>query len=576
MTTTVDKVPAASSPSVALIEKINFRFVFIGAMGLLTVLVMALIIYPVMQTLVNTFVVDGKPTIAPFSNLAGARGLRTIVENTVIFTLGTLLLASVIGIFLAWANERTDARMDSLVGILPILPLMVPPIGSALGYVILFSSKAGIGNIFLRYLFGFEADVGPVQISNFYGLIVLASLSLAPIVYLIVSAALRNIDPALDEASRVFGASPLRTMLRVTLPVVAPALASAALLVGIHAMSSFTFPFIIGTGAGITTAAVYIYRLFSVFPPNPSAAVALSLCMLAVVYAALVLQMRITRSLKRSVIGGKRSQASVVRLGPWKWIVRALMLAYLIAVVLPVIGLIVGSLQPFLGAGPSQFTLDNFANVLSNPETRHALINSFTLAAAAATITMVVAALLIYTSTRIVKRGGNILEFSLMTPSVIPHIVLAVAFIIAFSGPPFNLYGTRTLVLMAYCVMFIPEASRAAASAISQASEELSEASHVSGAGLLRTVRKVVLPQVLNGLLAGWVIVFFLSVNEVTASSFLGGLNSAVVGHVAIDYFANGRLSEVAAMTLIVTLATAIVVLGTSGGIRRAYISNSR
>lgn len=575
MTTAVTKTPA-TLPPVHLASKVNVRYVFIGLVGLLAALVMALIIYPVLQTVVDVFVVNGSLTLEPFANLANARGLRTIVQNTIIFTVGTLLLSSVIGIFLAWANERTDARMDRLVGILPILPLMVPPIGSALGYVILFSDKAGIGNIFLRYLLGIEAGGGPIYISNFYGLIILASLSLAPVVYLIVSAALRNIDPALDEASRVFGASPLRTMLRVTLPVVAPALASAALLVGVHAMSSFTFPFIIGTGAGITTAAVYIYRLFSVFPPNPNAAVALSLCMLVLVYAALVVQMRITRSLKRSVIGGKRSQASVVRLGPWKWVIRAFMLAYLLAVVLPVIGLVVGSLQPFLGAGPSQFTLSNFKTVLNNPETRHALINSFTLGAAAATITVIVAALLIYTSSRIIKKGGNVLEFSLMTPSVIPHIVLAVAFIVTFSGPPFNLYGTRTLVLLAYCVMFIPEASRAAASAISQASEELSEASHVSGAGLLRTARKVVLPQILNGLLAGWVIVFFLSVNEVTASSFLGGLNSAVVGHVAIDYFANGRLSEVSAMTLIVTIATATVVLATSGAINRAYTTSSR
>jgi iron(III) transport system permease protein len=574
MTTTATELPTVQI-RIGVLERFNARRVFIALMMVLAVVVVALIVYPMGQTLIATFVVDGQLTLAPFKKLSGARGLSTIISNTAIYTTGTLLLSTAIGIFLAWASERTDARMDRLAGILPILPLMVPPIGSALGYVILFANQSGIGNIALRHVFGIESGGGPVQISNFSGMIVVSSLSLAPMVYLIVAAALRNVDPALDEASRVSGASPLRTLVKITLPVVAPALASAALLVGVHALSSFTFPFIIGTGAGITTISVYIYRLFSVFPPSPDSAVAMSIYTLGIVYVALFLQMRIVRSMKRSVIPGKRSQASVVRLGFWRWVVRALMIVYLVAVVLPVLGLIVGALQPFLGAGPSQFTTANFKTVLSNPETRLALTNSFSLGAVAATLTMAVAALLIYTSARLVRRGSNLLELSLMTPSVIPHVVLAVAFLVAFSGPPFNLYGTPTLVLLAYCVMFIPEASRAAASAISQASEELSEASHVAGAGLLRTLRKVIIPQVANGLFAGWIIVFFLAVNEVTASSFLGGLNSAVVGQVAIDYFANGRLAEVAAMTLIVTLVTATVVIAANKTIGRAYLART-
>lgn len=568
--TSVAKSSCARRDTPALVERINVRHVFVVVVALLALFVVALIAYPMTLTLLRTFAPEGSLTADPFRQMASARGIGQIVYNTIIYTSGTLALSSVVGIFLAWANERTDARIDRLAGFLPILPLMVPPIGSALGYVMLFSSNSGIGNLALRWVFGIEGG-GPVQILNFTGLIVISSLSLAPVVYLIVSAALRNIDPALDEASRVFGASPVKTVLRITMPVVAPALASAALLVGIHAVSSFTFPFIIGTGAGITTISVYIYRLFAIYPPNPEAAVAVALCLLAVVYVGLFFQMRIARSLKKSVVAGKRSAASVVRLGIWRWPVRAAMIAYLVAVVLPVLGLFIGSLQPFLGAGPSQFSLANFYTVLGNPETRTALTNSFSLGALAACINMAVAGLLIYASLRLISRGGNFVEYALMVPSVIPHIVLAVAFIVAFSVPPFNLYGTRVLVLMAYCVMFIPEASRAASSAIAQASEELSEASHVAGAGLIRTLRRVVVPQIANGMLAGWVIVFFLAVNEVTASSFLGGLNSSVVGHVAIDYFANGRLSEVAAMTLIVTVVTASVVLAASGIIRRAY-----
>jgi iron(III) transport system permease protein len=139
-----------------------------------------------------------------------------------------------------------------------------------------------------------------------------------------------------------------------------------------------------------------------------------------------------------------------------------------------------------------------------------------------------------------------------------------------FGAPPFNLYGTGLLVLSAYCVMFLPEASRAASAAVAQTNVELTEASHVFRAGPFRTFRRIVVPQVSRGVLAGWVVVFFLAVNEVTASSFLGGLHNPVVGHVAIEYFTTGRMSEVAAVTLIVTVITATVVLCVARLFRRA------
>lgn len=538
------------------------RKVFLIVVGLLSALVLALIIVPMVQTLLQTYVVNGSLTLAPFVRAANMRGMSTIVWNTIYYTSATLLVATVFGVFLAWANERTDARINSIAGILPILPLTIPPIGSALGYVMLFNSRSGTGNLFLRNLFGLDGPTGPIEMVNFPGLVIVTALSLVPIVYLIVSAALQNIDPSLDEASRVSGASPFRTARKVTLPLVAPAIASAALLIGIHAVSSFTFPFIIGTGAGITTLSVFIYRMFSIYPTNPPVAVSVSMILLVIVYIGLFFQLKISRSLSRTVVGSKHANRSVVTLGIFKYPVRALIVGYLALVILPIIGLIIGSFQPYLGAPLAQFSLSNYETVLRDHHTRSALINSFKLGAIAAVSTIAIATILVFASARLMKRGGALVEYVLMFPSVIPHIVLAVAFIMTFGVPPFNLYGTSLLVLMAYCVMFMPEASRAASAAISQASEELSEASFISGAGFARTFRKVVLPQIRGGLLAGWSVVFFLAVNEVTASSFLAGLTNPVVGHLAIEYFSVGRMSEVAALTLIVTLITALVVAG--------------
>ena len=236
--------------------------------GALLLAIVTLIVYPIGRMVIASFWQDGSFTTDPFSQVLTSRGIGEVVWNTVIYTLGTLVAATCIGGLLAWINERTDAKIRWLAGVLPLIPLLIPPIGSALGYVLLFDDRAGVFNVLARQLFGMSGDRGPLSVSNFPGLILVSAVNLAPLAYLVISAAFRNSDPALDEASRVSGAGHLRTLRRVTLPVVRPALASGALVVGIMAVGAFTYPLIIGTSAGITTLPVFIYRLFSVYPPR--------------------------------------------------------------------------------------------------------------------------------------------------------------------------------------------------------------------------------------------------------------------------------------------------------------------
>ncbi|WP_114906524.1 ABC transporter permease [Ornithinimicrobium murale] len=531
-------------------------------LGVLLLVVVALIVYPIGRMVIASFYQEGAFTLEPVRAVLNSEGIGRVVWNTIVYTVGTLVVATSIGGLLAWINERTDARINWLAGVLPLIPLLIPPIGSALGYVLLFDERAGVFNAILRQLLGIAGNEGPVSVANFPGLILVSSINLAPLAYLVISAAFRNVDPALDEASRVFGAGHLRTLRRVTLPVIRPALASGSLVVGIMAVGAFTYPLIIGTSAGITTLPVYIYRLFSVYPPQEDVAITLGVMMLLVIQVAVVLQMRVARSVHRSTIAGKRSSNAVVRLGKWRWVLRLFIIAYVCAVILPLIGLVIGSLQPYRASvlDPSTFTLDTYRSVLTNPLTQESLLNSFTLGAVAALLVMAVSAVLIYSTSRSIGKGGRLVEGVLFMPASIPHTVIGAAFLFTFSRPPLILYGTPLLLLFAYIVAFMPQGASAAASAVSQSSKELSEASNVSGAGPLRTLVRVVLPQMLPGLVAGWVIVFFLAVNEVTASALLAGLGTSVVGHLAVDFFNNGRLADVAVLAILVTAITATVV----------------
>ncbi|HEY7173758.1 MAG TPA: ABC transporter permease subunit, partial [Micromonosporaceae bacterium] len=348
---------------------------------------------------------------------------------------------------------------------------------------------------------------------------------------------------------------------------------SAGLIVGIMTIGMFSFPLIIGTGAGITVASVYIFRQFSNYPGNPGAAISMGLIVLVFVELAVLLQNRIARAARHAVVAGKQGGGQRVRLGMWKWPVRALILLYAIAVIAPLVGLVIGSLQPYIGSPLSLHTLGfkQFRTVLSDAVVTHAVINSVVLALIAAVIAMCMASAFAFTAKHARGFFGLMPMRLAFLPSAIPHVVLASAFLIAFSREPFSLYGTRLLLVMAYTVIFMPQAVSAASAAVSQASSELSEASRVSGAGPWRTGWRVVLPQVSAGLLAGGIIVFSMSTHEVTASALLGGVGTPVSGQVAVDYFSTGLLSEVAVLALIMTVIAAVVVVAASRIVRRTY-----
>ncbi|RLV54554.1 iron ABC transporter permease [Aeromicrobium phragmitis] len=550
-----------SSATTLIVERLGSRRSAHRWVTLLLIAVGFLVLYPVVRMLWRSFVVDGAFSLSAFGQLFEARGFSSMLADTAIYVIGTVIVATLMGGFLAWAMERTDARINAIAGVLPVIPILVPAIGLIFGYLVLFSPESGYANILLRWLLSLETTSGPISIANFPALIFVTAVSFAPMAYMIVSASLRNADPALEEASRVNGASRWRTFWRVTLPTSRTAILSSALMIAILSVGAFTFPLFIGTPANITTASVFVYRGFSSWPPQQDVAIALAVLLTIVVQIAVLAQLRAARAANRAVIAGKRSSASALQpLGPWRWVVRGFIAFYMTAVLLPLLALITASLLPYRGATVSfdNFSLDNYRSVLSDATSREALINSFSFGAIAAVLAMLIAAVLIYAAT--VRQRSRGIDLVLYVPAAIPNTALAAAFIVAFAGPPFNLYGTAALLILAYITAFLPQASASATAAVSQLNKELVEASYVSAASPLRTARRIIAPQLLPGLFAGWVIVFFLGVNEVTISVLLAGLDTPVVGQVAVEFFESGRVPHVTAMAVLTFIASLVVV----------------
>jgi iron(III) transport system permease protein len=522
---------------------------------------LALVLYPLLTLLVRTFFEDSSLQLDAFPDALQQPALGEVLLNTLLLIACSGAIALVIGAGFAWLNERTDAGVPWLTDVLPIIPLMVPTVAGVIGWVMLLAPGAGFINVLLRRLLDIEAGRGPLDIYTWYGLIFVTVLHLVPYVYLVLSAALRNLDASYEEASRMIGAGPLRTLLRVTLPAIAPALVSAMALVIILGIALFSITVIIGTGARIEVLAVRIFRLLSAnYPPRTDVAAVLSIFMLVLVQAVLLLQATVSRMGRYARVGGQGFRASPVRLGGWRWVARAFMGLYILAAtVLPVLALALVSIQPFWSADIdwSKLTLNNYVRVILDDRIAStALRNSLLLAMGAATAVMVAMAVLAQVMRGVGPVVARLLGGVAGLPAALPHTVIGVAFLVAFIREPINLYGTVVLLLLAYMVEFMPQASQAAQAAVQQVGQELVDASRITGASPLHTFRRVILPIAMPGLVAGWVIVFALLVSELTVSALLAGPGNPVIGFVILNLWEHGTFPALAAMALVMTAVT--------------------
>lgn len=534
------------------------------------VLLVALVGIPLIRVLVGMFWVDGSLTLDPVRRTLAVPDLGSLVLNTVVVVIASSALAFVIGSVLAWVNERTDARMGLLTESLPLLPFLLPPVAGAVGWTMLLSPNAGLLNAWIRDLLGLvgiTVESGPFDIYTWYGLIWVYAVYAVPFVFLNVSAGLRSLDGSLEEASKLSGASRLRTLRKVTLPAVAPSLGAGLLLTLWSGFGIFSIPSIIGGPAGIDVLSVRIVRLLTfTYPPETDVAVGLSMIVVVLVGAVYLVQYRVLRSGKYAAISGKGVRASVTRLGAWKWPVRAGILLYvLLSVVLPMAALVLVSLNgywtPDIDWGG--LSLDAWReSVTGDRTTMRALRNSLYLGVVGAVIGILAAALVAIYVAR--SRGllPRVLDAGIKMPAAISNMVIAVGILLLLAGPPFRLSGTLLILLLGYLALYLPQASVAADAAVSGVGKELTEASAVSGASTMRTFRRVYVPLIMPGLVAGWALLFIRMVGDLTASAILAGTGNTVVGFRILEVYNGGSYALLASLaTTLVVITTGVLVI---------------
>jgi iron(III) transport system permease protein len=539
-----------------------------SAFGLiLTGALLILVTYPLIAMVIRELFRNAQFNFAAVETVLGDARFFNAVRNTagLIAVAGTIAIA--LGALFAWLNERTDARMDKLAAALPLVPLVLPSIALNIGWIFLADQQAGMLNSALRNLLGLvglRLETGPLDIHTWYGMVFLYTIWFVSFVYILISAALRNIDPALEEASRISGASIRRTFRMVSLPAILPAIGGACFLLLLLGVAQFSIGRTIGVAARVDVLSVYLVRLFQGFPPKQDAAVVVGLLVLSVVLTAWVLERHLTTQLGHATISGRSASASVVRLGrPVRWAARAAMITYLsVASVIPLGALVLVALQPFWSPDIdfSRLSLKNFGDFFTGRLFRGAMVNSLTLAVTGATIGMLIAALLVSFARFSGGRTARVVDAVARAPGAISHVVIAVAFLLAFGGPPFRLAGTFMILITVYVIMAMPQAWISARQAIGQIGQPLLDASAISGSSTLGTFVRINLPLMLGGLTAGWAMLFVVMVGDLTASAVLANFNTPVVGSVILEVFDSGTYAQLAALGATIALISGTII----------------
>ena len=523
-----------------------------------------LVLYPVFFLLQAALDVGDPQTRPPtaygLDNFEALLNYPQIMLNTLSVSFAATLMALVIGFIMAWILTRTNVPGRLVFEQLMAVPYYLTPLLGALAWSMLGSPESGFLNQFWRALGG-SGHV--IDINTPYGIAWVMALFEGSVAFVMIGAVMKSMDPALEEASQVIGASRLRTMLRVTLPLVIPGVLGAAIFVFAEMLGSFAVALVLGTPNRYYVITTAIYQLIQQYPPRIQIAAAMGTSLFAVMFLMLFLYRRIVTAGSYVTITGKAFRPRVADVGRLRYLLFGVCLFYLaVSVVLPIATLLFASVQKIAVAFPTadNFTLDNFRSAMSMNAAGSALTNSLILAFATATIGIGLMGLLAWLIYRSRLPGAGLIEYVVMFPQAVPRLVFAFGMMWAWLVFPIPIYGTLWLLLIAYLTVFLPLGVRTIAGVMLQVDKSLEECAQMCGASWAFRMRTVSIPLLVPGLVAAWLLLFIASVRELGASILLMGPHSKVITPAIVESWFSTASELTATLALIQTLVVAAAV----------------
>jgi iron(III) transport system permease protein len=509
------------------------------------------------------------PTAYGLDNFNGIFQYPQILLNTLTVSVAATVMALVFGFVMAWILTRTNVPGRHLFEQLMAVPYYLTPLLGALAWSLLGSPESGFINQIWRALGG---NSHLIDINTAYGIAWVMALFEGSVAFVMIAAVMKSMDPALEEASQIMGASRIRTMLRITLPLVVPGVLGAAIFVFAEMLGSFAAALVLGLPSRYYVITTAIYQLVQQYPPKIQIAAAMGVSLFAVMFFMLFLYRRIVMAGSYVTITGKAFRPRVADIGPLRYVLLGVCLLYLFAAVgLPLVTLLYASLQKIAVAFPAagNWTLENFRVAVTMNAVRSALANSLLLGFGTATIGVVLMGLLAWLIYRSRLPGSGLIEYIVMFPQAVPRLVFAFGLMWAWVVFPIPIYGTLWLLLLAYLTVFLPLGVRTIAGVMLQIDKSLEECAQMCGAPWAFRVRTVTIPLLVPGLVAAWLLLFIASIRELGASILLMGPHSKVITPSIVESWFGTSSELTAALALIQTLVVAIAMIALIAVTRR-------
>lgn len=487
----------------------------------LIALLLWVVLYPNLFVLADSLRAEAGFTLEHYSRFLASPAELGALWNSVWTSLGSVILAALIGVPLAFLFHR-DFPGRKVLGALAALPVALPPLVGVIAFLFLYG-ETGFLTRGLQLLLGLEE--APWRLNGPGAILLVHAYTMYVYFYLFTAAGLARLDPAHAEAAAALGASRMAIFRRVTLPMLAPAIGGAALLVFMTAMGSFSAPYVFGGGFRVLTTQVFASKL------NGDLAMAavetVILAAASILFLAVLQRYEASRSYTGSGKGSAPAPRVAGRAG-WGWTLAAA--AIVVFLLLPHATVLLVSFVPagswtteFL---PPDYSTESYRALFTEPERLRPVLNSLRMAALATAANVVLAFGAAYLLARRRFAGRGVLAVLVALPWALPGTVLAIALATTFSAHQpwagrFILVGTAAILPLAYFIRNIPLVTRAALASFRQFDPALEEAAASLGASWLRTMRRIALPLVLPGLAAGALLAFVTALGEFVASILL-------------------------------------------------------
>jgi iron(III) transport system permease protein len=505
-------------------------------------------------------------TLSNFVTLFSDPDFLDPLVTTAIIAVTSSAICCLVAAPISWLVSRTDMPARRTIRALVTASFVTPPFLGAIAWELLAAPNSGLLNQLYRVIIEAEAgsDTYLFNIYSLPGIIFVISCYTFPFVFVLVTNALDTMPGELEDASAILGGRAWTTARRVTIPLALPALAASALIAFLQAMTLFGSPAILALPAGFHTMTTKIWSLFQ-YPPKPELAAAAAVPLLLLTILLLQAQKLVLGRRGYSVVGGKYGPPRRIEMKAWRWAALAFCLIVLLnPVFLPYFALLNAafSANATTLATPSTLTLHNIVFVFSElSSTDLVLKNTLILGTTTATIGTILALVIAYVTTRRAIPGSRVLGFLATAPVAVPGIVLGVGLFLSYTRPPFVLYGTLWILLIAFLTINLPSAYQQLQAAFATIHPELEDASRILGATRLQSLVRITAPLLRSGVIATWCFIFIGVMRELSAAIILFTSQTKVLSVLIYDLNESGDLGAIAVLGIAMLVITFAVVL---------------